>query len=98
MSTYVRFQVLTVTSMKFKVLWDVLPYSQVDVDRRFRVVMEAVCTSEMSVDIYLTTRQYILEGSNLLRRRNCHSCFPCGKHLHRILEFVIVSHSLLCSA
>jgi hypothetical protein len=33
-----RFQVLTVASMKFRVFWDVLPYSEVDVDQRFRGV------------------------------------------------------------
>jgi hypothetical protein len=32
----VRFQVLTAASMKFRVFWDVLPCSQVDVNRRFR--------------------------------------------------------------
>jgi hypothetical protein len=32
----VRFQVLTAASMKFKVFWDILTCSQVDVDRRFR--------------------------------------------------------------
>jgi hypothetical protein len=33
--TYMRFQVLTVASMKFRVLGDVAPSSLVDVDRRF---------------------------------------------------------------
>jgi hypothetical protein len=58
----VRFQVLTASSMKFRVLWDILPCSQIDVDRRFRLIaliMEAARTSETSVDIDLTTRQYI---------------------------------------
>jgi hypothetical protein len=32
----VRFQVLTVMSMKMTVFWDVTPYSLVDIDRRFR--------------------------------------------------------------
>jgi hypothetical protein len=31
----VRFQVLTAASMKFRVFWDILPSSQIDVDRRF---------------------------------------------------------------
>jgi hypothetical protein len=35
---HVRFQILTAASMKFRVFWDVLPCSQVDVDRRFRRV------------------------------------------------------------
>jgi hypothetical protein len=33
---YVRFQVLTAASMKFRVLWDVAPYSHVEVDPCFR--------------------------------------------------------------
>jgi hypothetical protein len=33
----VRFQVLTATSMKFRVFWNILPCSQIDFDRRFRV-------------------------------------------------------------
>jgi hypothetical protein len=32
----VRFQVLTEASTKSRVFWDVLPFSQIDVDRRFR--------------------------------------------------------------
>jgi hypothetical protein len=32
----VRFQILTAASMKFRVFWDILPCSQVDVDRCFR--------------------------------------------------------------
>jgi hypothetical protein len=32
----VRFQVLTAASMKFTVFWDVMPCSEVDIDRRFR--------------------------------------------------------------
>jgi len=32
----VRFQVLTARTMKFRVFWDVLPCSQIYVDRRFR--------------------------------------------------------------
>jgi hypothetical protein len=34
----VRFQVLMVASMKFRVFWDVLPCSQVDVDQCFKGV------------------------------------------------------------
>jgi hypothetical protein len=33
------------------------------------LMMEAACTSEMSVDIDLTTRQYILEDSELHTHR-----------------------------
>jgi hypothetical protein len=54
----VKLQVLTVSTLKFTVFWDVLPCSQIDVDRRFRV---AYClqhqSDETSVNIYLTTRQ-----------------------------------------
>jgi hypothetical protein len=53
--------------MKFRVFWDVLPCSQVDADGT--LMMEAVRTSETSVNIYLTTRQYISEDSKLLTRR-----------------------------
>jgi hypothetical protein len=38
MFLYMRFQVLTVASIKFRVFWNVAPCSQVDVDRRFRGV------------------------------------------------------------
>jgi hypothetical protein len=67
----VRFQVITAASMKFRILWDVLPCSQVDVDRRFRGAYclhhqsDAARTSETSIYIYLTTRQYIPEDSKL---------------------------------
>jgi hypothetical protein len=45
----VRFQVLTAASMKFRVFWDILPCSQIDID----------------VDIDLTTWQYIPEDYEL---------------------------------
>jgi hypothetical protein len=55
--------------MKFRVLWGLLPCSQIDVDRRFVALMlEAVRTSETSVNIYLTTRQYIPEDCELQTR------------------------------
>jgi hypothetical protein len=65
---YARFQVLTASSMKFRVFWYVLP-CEIIVDRRFR---GACClhhqgddrNSETSVDNYFT-RQYIPEGSEL---------------------------------
>jgi hypothetical protein len=68
--------------MKFRVFWDVLPCSQVDVDGLFRgaywlhhqgdectviaLMMEASRTSETSVNNYLTTWQYIPEDSKPL--------------------------------
>jgi hypothetical protein len=63
--------------MKFRVFWDVAPCSQVDVtdvsdvhtasinSAFIALMMEAVSTSETSVNIYLTTRQYIAEDSKL---------------------------------
>jgi hypothetical protein len=61
---FVRFQVLTASSMKFRfVFWDVLP-CKIIVDRRFRgtcclhhqdsLITEAVSTSETSVCFYET--------------------------------------------
>jgi hypothetical protein len=60
--------------MKFRVIWDVLPCSQILTDvsemrtafiiRAMNIIalmMEAVRTSETSANIYLTTRQYIPE-------------------------------------
>jgi hypothetical protein len=34
--SFVRFQVLTAARVKFRAFWNVLPCSQLDVDRRFR--------------------------------------------------------------
>jgi hypothetical protein len=65
---YLRFQVLTAASMKFRVLWDVAPCSQDDVDRRLCVIalmMVAGRTSESSVNINLITGRYIPEDSKL---------------------------------
>jgi hypothetical protein len=64
---YARFQILTAASMKFRVFWDV------EVDRRFKgaycpiiaLMMEAVRTSETSVNFNVTTRRYIPEDSKL---------------------------------
>jgi hypothetical protein len=42
---FARFHVLTETSMKMAVFWDVKPYSLVDIDRRFR---SAYCLLEQS--------------------------------------------------
>jgi hypothetical protein len=50
--------------LKFRVFWDILPNDEI------ALVMEAVRTSEMSVNIYLTTRQYIPEDSELHTRRH----------------------------
>jgi hypothetical protein len=61
--------------------WDIAPCSIVEVDRRFRasyflhhrfidLMMEAVCTSETSVNLYEATRHSIPEGCHIhIRRR-----------------------------
>jgi hypothetical protein len=59
-------------SLKFRVFWDLLPCSQIDVDRRFRgayclhhLMTKAVRISETSVNINLTTWCYIPKDSKL---------------------------------
>jgi len=52
---YVRFQVLTVVSMKFRVFWDVAPCIHVEVDRRFRGVY---CLHHQSDESPWWWRQY----------------------------------------
>jgi hypothetical protein len=64
----VRFQVLTEASMKFRVFWDVALCSHIEVYRRFRgtaLIMDAVSTSETSVNFNVTIRCYIPEDSKL---------------------------------
>jgi hypothetical protein len=54
--------------MNMTTFWDIAPCSLVEVDRRFRgaiTLMEAVCTSETSINFYETTRRNILEGCHL---------------------------------
>jgi pimeloyl-ACP methyl ester carboxylesterase len=58
----VRFQVLSAASMMFRVVfWDVLPCKMSDTDSS--LMMEAVRTSETSVDNHFT-RQYIPEDKS----------------------------------
>jgi hypothetical protein len=63
----------TVMNMKFRVFWDVVPCSHVEVDRLFggaiALMMEALHTSETSVNFNVTTRRYIAEDSKLRTRR-----------------------------
>jgi DNA topoisomerase VI subunit B len=76
--------------MKFRIFWDMLPSSQVDVDRRFRgayclhhqgaLMIEAVRTTETSVNIYSTTRQHIPEDSKL------HYNFASNSSIDKLLE------------
>jgi hypothetical protein len=50
--------------LKFRILWDILRAASI-----IRAMIEAPRTSETSVDISLTTRQYISEDSELHTRR-----------------------------
>jgi hypothetical protein len=72
---FMRFQVLTVASMKMTVFWDVAPCSLVEVYQCFRgacclthrgaLTMEAASASETSVNFYQTTWHNIPEASHL---------------------------------
>jgi hypothetical protein len=62
----IRFQLLTAASMKFRVFWDVAPCSHDEVASIIiAMMMEAVRTSEMSVNFNMTTWRYIPEDSQL---------------------------------
>jgi hypothetical protein len=52
--TFVRFQLFTAASMKFRDFWD-----------EIALMMEAVRTSETSVHLNVTTRRYIPEDCKL---------------------------------
>jgi hypothetical protein len=54
-NTLVRFQVLTATSMKMTVFWDVV--------RAIALIMEPASSSETSVIFYQTSRRIIPEDS-----------------------------------
>jgi hypothetical protein len=74
LTIYVRFQVLTAASMKFRIVfWDILP-CKIIVDNSPSLMMEAVCTSETSVDNYFT-RQYIPEDNSELLQSGPQSLF-----------------------
>jgi hypothetical protein len=51
--------------MKMTVFWDVSPCSLVQIDRLIALMMEAVSTSETSINLYWTTRRNIPEESHL---------------------------------
>jgi hypothetical protein len=60
--------------MKFRVFWDVVTCSHIEVDWCLRgayclhyqcLMMKAVCTSDMSVNFNITTWRYIMEDSKL---------------------------------
>jgi hypothetical protein len=87
----VRFQVLTAASRQFRVFWDIMLCSHVEVDRRFRdayclhhqvPMMKAVRTSETSVSFNVTTRRYIPEDSKLHRL--------CLKHIYKFCNVATV--------
>jgi hypothetical protein len=63
----VIFQVLTAASMKFRVVWNVTLCSHVEVelDLFVALMMEALRTSETSVNFNVITRHYIPEDSKL---------------------------------
>jgi hypothetical protein len=80
------------------VFWDILPYSQIDVDRRFRdtcclhhqgaLMMEAARTSETSVDIYLTAWQYIAVDWT--------SCSPPWEPEFSHDDILLLTHNVCC--
>jgi hypothetical protein len=57
--------------MKSTILWDITPCSPLKVNRRFllgifsTLKMEAMCSSEMSVDFQQATRRHAPEDSTL---------------------------------
>jgi hypothetical protein len=62
----VRYEVLTATGMKKAIFWDVAPCSLVDTDRHFITLkMEAVSSSETSINIYQTAQCYIPQDGHL---------------------------------
>jgi hypothetical protein len=65
----VIFQVLTAASMKKTVFWDIALCSLVQT----ALMMEAVSTSEISVNFYGTTRRNIPEDSHIHIRENLKS-------------------------
>jgi hypothetical protein len=68
--SFAPFNFLTLSHvLKFRVFWDVAPCSHIEVDRRFRgayCLMVAVCTSETSVNINVTTWRYIPQTPNVI--------------------------------
>jgi hypothetical protein len=61
---WLRFQVLTVASMKMTAFWDIMPCSLIEVSM-IRVMMDAVHTSETSDYINATTMRYIPDSCHL---------------------------------
>jgi hypothetical protein len=73
----------TETSINFRFLWDVAPYSHVEVEEVrtasiiIALMVETVRTSELLVNFNVTTRRYIPQDSKLHNRRlenpKCHT-------------------------
>jgi hypothetical protein len=88
-----KFQVLAAASMKFRVFWDVLPCSSVEVDDVSEVrtaviiramnplMMEAVRISETSVNFNVTARRYtqktLKTWSGLSEKAKTHKGLQC---------------------
>jgi hypothetical protein len=85
-----RYETLLMRTMT--VLWDVAPYSLVEIDRcLIALMMEAVSTSKTSVSLYQTTRRNIPEDSHLHTRRRE------NLKLHQLLKLIDnLAFSLLC--
>jgi hypothetical protein len=75
--------------MKTAVFWDVVPFCLVDADRliteangppssRLRMMMDAVCSSETSVNIYYPIRRNIPADSRLHNRQHFTTIFLTG--------------------
>jgi hypothetical protein len=60
-----RLEVLTAVSMNVTVLWDTTPCRLVEIYQLIALIMEAVGTSETSVNLYQTTWRGIPEDSHL---------------------------------
>jgi hypothetical protein len=69
----VRFQVLTRAIVKMSVFWHVVPCDFAEFNRLIALMMEAVSTSETSVEFYVTARYNISEDSRLQCGRSGYS-------------------------
>jgi hypothetical protein len=74
--------------MKSTIIWDIMPRSLLSVYRRFggsTLRMEAICSTETSVDTQRTTRRYIPEDGTL----HNHHCENLILHkLHALTDFI----------
>jgi hypothetical protein len=70
--------------MKFKVVWDIAPFSHFEV----ALVMEAVRTSETSVHFNVTTRRYIQKTVKLMYRLFIKASTTVFFQIHRYVSFL----------